>query len=391
MIPCVPESETVALDLTCAECGRSPRAGEVWRIYFADRIAREAVTYCPQCAEREFGEGEDGRTIMETIGAERDGVTEKQAQAELRERLVRVERKGYRRPRKLTFRTYAETWFTEGQTRRRWKASTVKEYRSVRRRLVERFGPMPLEAVRPRHVAEYVADLSTQYGAATVSRDVSILHAIFATAKREELVEANPAERAERPKLPQRRWRILEPSEVASVAQAFTDEQARVVFLTLVLTGVRRSELQALRWSDVDLLEGVLRVRDSKTEEGVRSIALPSRLQGELAEHYRRSVFKGADELVFCHHERGTVYSRALQGGSGTRSRGRRRRGTCPAVPRPQALGDHARRGFRLERDRGHGEGWTPQHGDDEDLPAPGRRRLPRRGRAARSSASRTR
>ena len=84
---------------------------------------------------------------------------------------------------------------------------------------------------------------------------------------------------------------------------------ARTVFLTLVLCGLRRSELQALRWSDVDLLEGVLRVRDSKTDEGVRSIALPTRLQGELAEHYRRSAFKGADELVFCNPERGTKYS----------------------------------------------------------------------------------
>jgi hypothetical protein len=34
--------ETAALDLTCAECGRSPRAGEKWRILFAD--IGEAVT-----------------------------------------------------------------------------------------------------------------------------------------------------------------------------------------------------------------------------------------------------------------------------------------------------------------------------------------------------------
>jgi hypothetical protein len=48
------EPGTIALDLTCAECGRSPRAGETWRILFAD--IGEAVTYCPECAEREFGE-----------------------------------------------------------------------------------------------------------------------------------------------------------------------------------------------------------------------------------------------------------------------------------------------------------------------------------------------
>jgi integrase len=75
-----------------------------------------------------------------------------------------------------------------------------------------------------------------------------------------------------------------------------------------VLTGVRRSELQALRWRDIDLVGNVLRVRDSKSEDGVRSIALSSTLAEELWQHRRRSHFQGDDELVFCHPERGTVY-----------------------------------------------------------------------------------
>jgi hypothetical protein len=50
------EPGTVATDLTCAECGRSPGAGETWRFEFAGRISREVVIYCPECAEREgFG------------------------------------------------------------------------------------------------------------------------------------------------------------------------------------------------------------------------------------------------------------------------------------------------------------------------------------------------
>jgi len=54
LIRTLPEPQTVALDLTCAECGRSPRPGETWRIMFADRVAREAVIYCRECAEQEF-------------------------------------------------------------------------------------------------------------------------------------------------------------------------------------------------------------------------------------------------------------------------------------------------------------------------------------------------
>lgn len=263
------------------------KRGTVWRIKYVDAA---------------------GKQVMETLGAEREGVTRKHAEAELRERLVRVERKGYRKPRALTFGAYAETWYAEGPNRRGWKPSTILEYRTVKARLVEHFGAMPLEAVRPRHVAEYVSVKAADYGAATVSRDLSILHSIFAMARREELVEANPAERAERPKLPRRSWHVLEPAEVARVAKAFTDDQARAVFMTLVLTGLRRSELQRLKWSDVDLLEAVLRVRDSKTEEGVRAIALSPRLVQVLEARYRETSFKGDDELVFCHPERGTVY-----------------------------------------------------------------------------------
>jgi len=263
------------------------KRGTTWRIKYADA---------------------DGRQVMETLGREPEW-NRKKAEAELRERLVRVERRAYRRPKPITFGEYATAWFAEGSVRRRWKSSTVMQYRSVERRLVEHFGHIPLGAVRPRHVAEYVAAMSGTSGASIVGRDIDLLHAIFKSAVKEELIDSNPASGAERPKLPRNTWRILEPVEVARVAKEFgEDEQARVVFLTLVLTGVRRSELQALRWADVDLVESVLRVRDSKSEDGIRSIALSRTLAEELWQHRRRSHFQGEDERVFCHPERGTVY-----------------------------------------------------------------------------------
>ena len=46
------------LALSCVECGRHPPPAELWRLYFSDRVAREVVIYCPECAEREFGEPE---------------------------------------------------------------------------------------------------------------------------------------------------------------------------------------------------------------------------------------------------------------------------------------------------------------------------------------------
>jgi hypothetical protein len=45
MLLSVPEVDTVALDLTCAECGRSPRADETWRIVFV--VIAEASPTAP--------------------------------------------------------------------------------------------------------------------------------------------------------------------------------------------------------------------------------------------------------------------------------------------------------------------------------------------------------
>lgn len=78
------------------------------------------------------------------------------------------------------------------------------------------------------------------------------------------------------------------------------------MFWTLVLTGVRREELRRLRWRDVDLVESVLRVRDAKSDRGVRTIALAPSLAETLWQHRRQSSFRGQDEFVFCHPTKGS-------------------------------------------------------------------------------------
>jgi len=263
------------------------KRGTTWRIKFVDA---------------------DGVQVMQTLGSEREGWTEKRANEELQNRLADVRRIQLRKPTKRTFNEYADLWFAEGEKRRRWRPRTAIQYRSIAKRLKKEFGHMPLATIRPRHVAAYIAKQTGDYEASTVSRDIDLLHDVFKTAKREELVPANPVEGAERPRLARRRWRILSATEITRVKSAFTDEQAKTIFLTLVLTGIRRSELQALRWRDVDLVENVLRVADSKTEEGIRAIALPSSLAEALWQNRRKSNFQGADERVFCHPERGSVY-----------------------------------------------------------------------------------
>jgi integrase len=271
------------------------KRGVVWKIKFRDA---------------------DGLQVKETVGAERDGWTQRKAEAELRERLVRVERKGYRRPKPLTFGEYAKSWLEEGSRSQGWKPRTIGVYRNaLDGYLIPAFGATRLDSVRPRDFADFVRDAMTRpqgkhdkpLSGKYVNLLLNVAYSIFQNAYSEELVEANPVSGVKRPKTQKRRWRILQPAEVSRVLTAFDDEQARTMFLTLMLTGVRRFELLNLRWRDLNLVEGVLRVEESKSEEGMRTIALSPALVTALAAQYQRTRFRGDDELVFTHPTRGSM------------------------------------------------------------------------------------
>jgi integrase len=250
----------------------------------------------------------DGCQVMETLGAERGGWTRRKAEAELRERLVRVEKKGWRRPRRLPFRTYAEDWIAATAAKRAWSENTRRAYRGGMKRILPFFGSMALDGVKPSHVAAFTREAVARYGPTTVNQDLNLLHNIFSSAVREELIETNPAARPERPKAPDHErttWRVLEAGEVARVLAAFGDERARLVFLTSILTAMRRTELVNLRWRDVDFLADAIHVRQSKSREGHRAIAMPKALSDALWTWKTSTPYQADGDFVFASPESG--------------------------------------------------------------------------------------
>ena len=105
----------------------------------------------------------------------------------------------------------------------------------------------------------------------------------------------------------------------ALLAATPTDERGtteRVLYLTAAMTGLRRGELLALRWQDIDWTAGVVRVRRNytrgqfgtpKSRRSSRAVPLAQRVRDELRLHYERSRFQAPADLVFCHPELGVV------------------------------------------------------------------------------------
>ena len=105
---------------------------------------------------------------------------------------------------------------------------------------------------------------------------------------------------------PRRTW--LELHEVQALLSAADTHRALIA--TMVLAGLRVGELVALRWRDIDLAGGKLRVEDAKTEAGERTVELSPFLLGELKLHRANSRVTAPDGLVFATN-RGTQRNRS--------------------------------------------------------------------------------
>ncbi len=272
-----------------------------------------------------------GRRASETLGSEAEGWTERRAREALADRLYQVRHERLQREKPTTLARFARGWLDTYPELRGLRESTRRGYRAIlEQHLLEQLGSRRLDEIEPEDLEAYVAaKRRAGFSPATCNRHLNVLSLVYDAAVRRRAVRFNPVRAVERPKEPDRRarWRRLRPEEIGAVAGAFDEligaavdeqerawlEQARVVFLTVHGTGMRRGEILALRWQDVELADPAgprLHVRRSKTwggegppksEASRRTILLDAFLAGELFEHRGRSAYRGDGERVFCH------------------------------------------------------------------------------------------
>ena len=105
----------------------------------------------------------------------------------------------------------------------------------------------------------------TSCAAGLAANSVRIIHAtlrtMLAEAVRDELVERNVAAIVRGPRIDHEEVRPWSLDEAATFLAAASEHRLSALFAVGVAVGLRRGELLALAWDDVDLNPGILRVR----------------------------------------------------------------------------------------------------------------------------------
>lgn len=204
------------------------------------------------------------------------------------------------------FDEYAREWVesTEGRTRVGLSDHTRASYRdALERKAIPFFGSRRLGEITPPTVRDFTRALAGEgLSAATVRRYYAPVRALLATAVEDGLILTNPARevrvivRGVRRQRPQ----VFTPTEYRALL-AEVPEHWRPLVRFIARTGTRISEALAATWGDLGQSDGkpVLKVRDSKTDAGVRDVPLTPDLLRDLIQRRAEASYRADADLIF--------------------------------------------------------------------------------------------
>jgi integrase len=257
-----------------------------------------------------------------------EGITQTQAEAKLRELIGETPAARRGRGERPNLEQAAAAYLVLAKRRGR-KPSTLQNIDSdVRIHLAPFFGTKPLDTITPHDVEDFVAVLEGKgLAAKTVRNIVATLSALFtfARAPRREWATINPCDGVELPAIPETSEirfltlpdvRLLIDHAPAGIFQTLDT----AVWLTAAMTGLRKGELVALRWRDIDWGASRIRVRQNyvrgqfgtpKSRRSTRSVPMADAVGGELDRLSRTTRYIGPDDLVFAHPATGGPLAKA--------------------------------------------------------------------------------
>lgn len=183
-------------------------------------------------------------------------------------------------------------------------------YKQAHKRLPPTLLAMPIQKIKRRDIEDAVIEMVKRgKSPKTIRHAITVLSSALNDAVDNEVIPANPATRATLPKLPPRQNRNVADNDLKAALAVARTHPFGWVFRFALGTGMRRGEMLALDWGDIDFATGEVTVNKSyvvvgnyptirpvKTASSVRKVTLPPTL---LVEAQARRGSQAPDKPVF--------------------------------------------------------------------------------------------
>jgi len=213
-------------------------------------------------------------------------------------------------PTNLTVEQFMHQWIDH--MRHRIRPTTFDRYEGVtRNHIIPSLGKTKLAKLKPMQIQAFEARLLESgriKGPGGLSAQTVLhIHRVFSEALgqavRWQLLAVNPALAVQPPRAKRPELTIPDAETVERIVETAKGTSIYVAVLLAAATGMRRGEILGLRWSEVDLQQGVVRVvttyqrsrrglefADPKTQRARRTIALPPFAVEVLRRHQRHQT-----------------------------------------------------------------------------------------------------
>ena len=193
---------------------------------------------------------------------------------EAREALCQFELQRLRRqvqpPCRMTLGEWLDYWLEE-IIRPNREDTTYYCYRGmVRNHIIPALGRVPIREVDPCRIQSYYAAMlrSKGLGPNTVHKHHILLHTALKAAFRQGILQENPVDRVEPPRLCSPRQFFYNTDQLRTLFQAVEGQSLELVVKLAGYLGLRRSEICGLRWENVDLEHALIYVCSVRTTAG---------------------------------------------------------------------------------------------------------------------------